>query len=51
VQLCNTEVNYIPEGYASRLQVMDVGVNKPFKGYIKNELDDWLVANQKNKST
>ena len=41
---CNTEVEYVPEGYTSALQVMDVGVNKPFKGYIRHEFDDWLIA-------
>jgi hypothetical protein len=32
---------------------VDAGVNKPFKGYIKNEFDDWLVTNsgKKNKPT
>ena len=41
---CNTEVEYVPEGYTAALQVMDVGVNKPFKGFIRNEFDDWLIA-------
>jgi DDE superfamily endonuclease len=46
---CNTEIDYVPEGFTSRLQVMDVGVNKPFKGYIRDEFDDWLVANSGKK--
>jgi DDE superfamily endonuclease len=40
----NTEIDYVLEGFTSRLQVMDVGVNIPFKGYIRGEFDDWLVA-------
>ena len=28
---CNTHVQYVPAGYTSKLQVMDVGVNAPFK--------------------
>jgi hypothetical protein len=47
---CNTEIDYIPEGYTSRLQMMDVGVNKPFKVYIRNEFDDWLIANAGNRT-
>jgi DDE superfamily endonuclease len=29
---CNTELDLILAGYTSRLQLMDVGTNKPFKG-------------------
>jgi DDE superfamily endonuclease len=36
---CNTEIDFLPEGFTSRLQVMDVGANKPFKGYIRDEFD------------
>jgi hypothetical protein len=38
-----TEVDYIPGGYTSKLQMLDVGVNKPFKNNIRNEFDEWLV--------
>ena len=41
---CNTEVEYIPEGSTSVLQVMNVGVNKLFKGFIWNKFNDWLIA-------
>jgi DDE superfamily endonuclease len=40
---CQTEIDYVPSGYISRLQVMDVGVNKPFKCYACNIFDDLLV--------
>ena len=48
---CNTEVDYIPGGYTSKLQCMDVGINKPFKNYIRNSFEDWLVANSDAKPT
>jgi DDE superfamily endonuclease/CENP-B N-terminal DNA-binding domain len=31
----------IPGGYTWRLQVMDVGLNKPFKDYLRDEYDRW----------
>jgi DDE superfamily endonuclease len=40
---CNTAVEYIPPGYTSTLQVCDVGINKPFKDYLKIEFDNWMV--------
>jgi DDE superfamily endonuclease len=44
-----TEIDYVPEGFTSRLQVMDVGVNKSFKIYIRVAFDDWLVANSERR--
>ena len=32
---CGTTIEYILGGYTSKLQMMDVGVNKPFKGYVR----------------
>jgi DDE superfamily endonuclease len=48
---CRTEIDYVPRGYTSRLQVMDVGVNKPFKCYACNIFDDWLVQHDTKKPT
>ena len=45
---CNTEVEIIPPGYTSKLQPMDVGVNKPFKGKTRTCYAAWLVANKNN---
>jgi hypothetical protein len=41
---CNTEIEFIPGGFTDKLQVMDVGINKPFKNYIGECFDDWLVG-------
>jgi transposase-like protein len=48
---CNTEVDLIPGGYTSRLQPMDVGLNKPFKGYVRDNFTDWLIENRNVKPT
>ena len=42
---CGTAVDFICGGYTSKLQVLDVGVNKPFKGFVRNAYEDWMVAN------
>ena len=35
IKECGSEVDSILGGYTSKLQVMDVGVNMPFKGYMR----------------
>lgn len=40
---CKTELEYVPKGYTSKLQVLDVGVNKPFSDYIRQQVDGWQV--------
>jgi hypothetical protein len=47
---CNTEVDIIPKGYTCKLQLMDVGINKPVKNYINHQFYKWLVANIGEKS-
>lgn len=44
-EMCNTEIEIIPGGYTSQLQALDVGINKPFKNYIRREFDEWLMHN------
>ncbi len=34
-----TKFLYIPRGFTSRLQVLDVGVNKPFKQYMRQQFE------------
>jgi transposase-like protein len=45
---CDTEVDFIPGGYTAKLQPMDVGINKPFKNYVRRMFDEWLIANLNN---
>jgi hypothetical protein len=34
----------VPGGYTSRLQVMDVGLNKPFKDRVRDQYDEWFMT-------
>lgn len=36
----------LPPNMTSKLQVMDVGVNKPFKNYYEHQRDMWQVENE-----
>jgi hypothetical protein len=38
------EVDFIPAGYTSCLQVLDKGVNKPFKQFIQQQSIKWLQS-------
>jgi len=39
-------VDLIPGGYTGAVQVLDKGVNKPFKQFVKQEYELWMLANQ-----
>ena len=41
---CGTEVEYIPPRYTSKLQQMDVGMNKPFKDRMRECVEDFMVT-------
>lgn len=43
-----TDVDFIPGGYASVLQPCDVGINKTFKGYMKDKYMTWCVEKYRN---
>jgi len=36
------EVDFIPVGYTACLQVLDKGVNKPFKQFVRDDSIAWL---------
>jgi hypothetical protein len=40
-----TEVDIIPGGYTGSVQVLDKGVNKPFKGYLREQFKEWMCTN------
>ncbi len=39
------KVLYIPRGFTSHLQVLDVGVNRPFKHYMQQEFQTFMLSN------
>ncbi len=41
----DTKVLYIPRGFTSRLQVLDVGVNKPLKHYMRQQFETVMLSN------
>ena len=45
MQNCGTEVDTVVAGYTGRLQVLDVGINKPFQGYVKEEYEVFMREN------
>ena len=45
MQFCPTEVDTIVAGYTGRLQVLDVDINKLFKGYFKEEYEIFMRVN------
>ena len=49
IQDCGTEVDFVIQGYTSKLQVLDVGINKPFKDYVKQCYEEFMVKNDGKK--
>lgn len=49
IQDCGTEVDFVLGGYTSKLQALDVGINKPFKDYIKQCYEQFMMQNVEEK--
>ena len=49
IQDCRTEEDFVIQGYKSKLQVLDVGINKPFKDYVKQYYKEFGVKNDGKK--
>ena len=45
---CGTGIDHYIGGYISKLQVMDVGANKPFKGYVQQEYEKFILGHVDN---
>jgi len=45
LQQIGVEVEFIPPGYTSVLQVLDKGVHKPFKQYLREESMTFMLRN------
>jgi DDE superfamily endonuclease len=50
---CTTEVDLFPAGYTSKLQPMDVGLNRRFKGYVSDNSSctNFRIVNRNKKQT
>lgn len=46
----NTTVLFIPAGYTAKLQVLDVGINMPFKTYNRRQFEEYMIENMGNDS-
>jgi hypothetical protein len=40
-----TEVEIVPGGYTGSVQILDKGINKSFKGYLREEFEWWMAIN------
>jgi hypothetical protein len=49
LQNLGTDVEFILARYTSKLQVLDVDINKPFKDYLRSAYEDFMVSNAQNK--
>ena len=48
IENCGTILEFIPAGFTSRLQVCNIGLNKPFKDYIRATVHEWLVIRKQS---
>ena len=47
--MLGTRVEFVLPRYTSKLQVLDVGINKPFKNNVDTAYETWLISNQNTK--
>jgi hypothetical protein len=41
---CGTYMGFVTSGYTSHLQVMDVGLNRPFKNHYRSAYNAWFMS-------
>jgi hypothetical protein len=45
IQNTGTEVDFVIGGYTGCVQILDKGVNRPFKYYALEEFENWMLTN------
>jgi hypothetical protein len=45
IQNTGTEVDFVLCGYTGCVQILDNGVNCPFKSYAREEFENWMLTN------
>ena len=45
----NTMVDFVVGGYTAKLQVLDVGINKPSKNFMRREYENFMLTNETQK--
>jgi hypothetical protein len=45
IQNTGTEVDFAIGGYTGCIQIIDKGVNRPFKTYACEEFENWMFSN------
>jgi hypothetical protein len=45
IQNTGTEVDFVIGGYTGCVQIIDKGVNRPFKSYAREEFENWMLTN------
>jgi hypothetical protein len=45
LQDTGTEVDFVVGGYTGCVQILDKGINRPFKGYARENFEHWMMMN------
>ena len=44
IEDCGTQFDFVLAGYTSKLQVLDVGINKPFKDKMRVQFEEFICT-------
>ena len=47
IQSCGTDIEFITGGYTGKLQVLDVGINRPFKAIVREQYEQFMSQNER----
>jgi hypothetical protein len=49
-QYTGTEVDFVVGGYTGCVQILDKGINRPFKGYACENFEHWMMMNDNRRN-